>query len=218
MARTKKAAQRAPKAQEAPEAPEAAEAPPAKKSRKNKKEAARKGDEQPSPKQRRSSEEEEAVQKDEAEPAAEVATLKASPAKSDSPLLVFAHGAGAPSSHEWMVRYAWLRVRCLSSNTSLLTSAHFAVQLVSEQGKGVCKGLGFMISVSTLWPNQDTVFAILKASASQRKNIGLNQRHLSRGAKNRESMLNVDRWKKLLGEATGAVEVVTFDYPCKRLL
>lgn len=124
MARTKKPARRAPKAQEAPEAPEAAEAPPAKKSRKNKKEAARKGDEQSSPKQRRSSEEEEAVQKDEDEPAAEVATLKASPVKSDSPLLVFAHGAGAPSSHEWMVR-----------------------------------------------------------------------------------------WKKLLGEATGAVEVVTFDYP-----
>ena len=31
------------------------------------------------------------------------------------------------------------------------------------------------------------------------------------------SMLNVDRWKKLLGEATGAVEVVTFDYPCMML-
>lgn len=27
-----------------------------------------------------------------------------------------------------------------------------------------------------------------------------------------------DRWKKLLGEATNAVEVVTFDYPCKMLL
>jgi len=25
------------------------------------------------------------------------------------------------------------------------------------------------------------------------------------------------RWKKLLGEATKAVEVVTFDYPCKML-
>lgn len=33
-----------------------------------------------------------------------VANPKSNPENADSPLLVFAHGAGANSSHEWMVR------------------------------------------------------------------------------------------------------------------
>ncbi|KAG0626244.1 hypothetical protein M758_2G114100 [Ceratodon purpureus] len=138
MARTKKATRRAPEAAEEAEVAEVvdgekvAEAPP-KKGRKNKKEAPGKDAEQPLPKKLRSSNKEEEAKKDDEKPSAKVskvskvskvAKVKIDPAKADVPLLVFAHGAGAPSSHEWMVR-----------------------------------------------------------------------------------------WKKLLGEATGAVEVVTFDYP-----
>lgn len=81
----------------------APEAPP-KKSRKNEKEADRKDGGSPPPKKRRNNQTEEV---DEDEPASEVAKLKSSPEKSDSPLLVFAHGAGANSSHEWMVRCVW---------------------------------------------------------------------------------------------------------------
>lgn len=107
-----KEAQQAEEAEDAPEAPEAqgvAEAPP-KKGKKNKKVTAGKDDDQPSPKKRRGSKEEGVVEKDGDEPAAKVAKLTTASVKSDSPLLVFAHGAGAPSSHEWMVRYAWLSV------------------------------------------------------------------------------------------------------------
>ena len=143
MARTKKAAKRAPEAAEEAEVAEVvdgekvAEAPP-KKGRKNKKEAPGKDAEQPLPKKLRSSNKEEEAKKDEEKPSAKVskvAKVKIDPAKADVPLLVFAHGAGAPSSHEWMVRFVLCRL-CLAPYICVCHFGDFA-----RFCKG-CKGLG----------------------------------------------------------------------------
>jgi len=79
---------------------------PPKRSRKNQKETDKK-DEEPRKRSRRNSKAEPEEPKVEEEaPAPRVAkSSRSNSGNSESPLLVFAHGAGANSSHEFMVRY-----------------------------------------------------------------------------------------------------------------
>ncbi|XP_073386454.1 uncharacterized protein [Physcomitrium patens] len=98
MARPKRRRAASPPPEEA-----AAVAAPSK-SRSNRKEALMKSVvQQPSKKSKRN--QKDGLKQGEGEPSGSVAELKSNPHKLAAPLVVFAHGAGANSSHEWMVRW-----------------------------------------------------------------------------------------------------------------
>ncbi|GER57554.1 alpha/beta-Hydrolases superfamily protein [Striga asiatica] len=122
--------------------------------------------------------------------------------KEKSPVIVLAHGAGAPSSSDWMIKYY------LGAQDFLLPGLPDCSRLIFS---GLFDCLGFLSIVE------------LKARPASHLCCGSNvlTQDLSKCEHDKDEIkIKMDiqkvlaqRWKDMLAKAVNAVEVVTFDYP-----